>query len=66
MEGVEIDPIDEEFKEGGQQKYISPLEVREHISKLWNREKDLLDLMYGKFEPIFERSGPFEVTTLGQ
>ena len=61
LEGVEIEGLDEEFKEGGQQKYISPLEVQDHIKKLWNREKDLLDLMYGKFEPIYERRGPFEV-----
>lgn len=27
LEGVEIEGLDEEFKEGGQQKYISPLEV---------------------------------------
>lgn len=61
LEGVEIDGIDEEFKEGGQQKYISPLEVQDHINKMWSKEKDLLDLMYGKFEPIYDNSGPFEV-----
>lgn len=66
LEGVEIDGIDEEFKEGGQQKYISPLEVQYHINKMWAKEKDLLDLMYGKFEPTYESSGPFEVTSLGQ
>lgn len=66
LEGLEVEGIDEEFKEGGQQKYISPLEVQDHIKKLWNREKDLLDLMYGKFEPIYDRRGPYEVQSLGQ
>lgn len=36
-------------KEGGQQKYISPSEVKEHIQKLWSRESNFLNLMYGKF-----------------
>lgn len=60
-----IDDIDEEFKEGGSQKYISPIEVMEHINKLWNKEKDILNLMYGKFEPINVTSGPFETQSLG-
>jgi hypothetical protein len=33
---------------------------------MWAKEKDLLDLMYGKFEPTYESHGPFEVTSLGQ
>ena len=53
------DDIDEEFKEGGQQKYISPIEVKEHIEKLWRKEGDLLNLMYGKFEPL-EADTPYE------
>jgi hypothetical protein len=44
--------LDEEFKEGTQQKYISPIEVRDHISRLWRKEGDLLNLIFGKFEPI--------------
>jgi hypothetical protein len=60
-----IDDMDEEFKEGGSQKYISPLEVMDHINKLWTKEKDLLSLIYGKFEPINETSGPFETQSLG-
>ena len=46
------DEIDEEFKEGTQQKFISPIEVKDHITKLWRKEADLLNLIYGKFEPI--------------
>ena len=46
------DGIDEEFKEGSAQKFISPQEVKEHIEKTWAKEKDLLDLIYGKFEPL--------------
>ena len=53
------DEIEEEFKEGSAQKYISPIEVREHIEKLWRKEGDLLNLMYGKFEPK-EEEGPFQ------
>jgi hypothetical protein len=26
--------------------------VKEHIEKLWRKEKDLLNLIYGKFEPL--------------
>lgn len=43
---------DEEFDEGdnsGKQKYISPIEVKDHIKKLWAKEKDLLDLIFGRF-----------------
>jgi hypothetical protein len=39
---------DEEFKEGTPQKYITPIEVMDHLNKLWNKERTLLDLMYGK------------------
>ena len=60
-----IDDIDEEFKEGGSQKYISPIDVMAHINKVWNKEKDILNLMYGKFEPINVTSGPFETQSLG-
>lgn len=57
--------MDEEYKEGGQQKFISPTEVKEHIHKLWRKEGDLLNLVYGKFEPE-EDGKPFEVTSLGE
>jgi DNA-directed RNA polymerase I subunit RPA1 len=55
-----IDDIDEEFKEGGSQKYISPIEVIDHIKKMWQKESDILNLMYGKFEPLNGSTGPFE------
>ena len=53
-EQVEEELEDDFVKEGGQQKYISPSEVKEHIKKLWSQESGLLNLMYGKFEPIEE------------
>lgn len=56
--------MDEEYKEGGQQKYISPVEVRDHINRLWRKEGDLLNLVYGKFEPAGPNK-PFETTSLG-
>jgi len=58
------DEIDEEFKEGGQQKFIAPSEVKTHIERMWRKEADLLNLVYGKFEPA-EKGKPFETTSLG-
>ena len=48
------DGIDEEFKEGGQQKFLTAQDVKEHIEALWRKEKDLLDLVYGKFAPSID------------
>lgn len=36
------------------QKLISPIEVKDHIEKLWAKEKDLLDIMFGRFYPLME------------
>ena len=55
--------LDENYKEGTQ-KYISPKEVMHHIEKLWKKEGNLLNLLYGKFEPKAEGL-PFETTSLG-
>ncbi len=33
-------------------KQLTPLEIKDHIEKLWNAEKDLLDLIYGKYCPV--------------
>lgn len=41
---------DEEFREGTPQKYITPMEVNDHITKMWAKEKALLDLMYGRID----------------
>lgn len=41
---------DEEFKEGTPQKYITPIEVQDHLKKLWAKERNLLDLMYGRVD----------------
>lgn len=47
---------DEEFKEGTPQKYITPIEVMDHLRKLWNKESSLLDLLYGKINMTKESS----------
>ena len=52
---------EEEYKEGGSQKFITPIEVQDHIRKLWNKESQLLGLMYGRFD----QSKPFETDTMG-
>ena len=41
---------DEEFKEGTPQKYITPIEVMDHLIKLWNKESAMLDLLYGRVD----------------
>ena len=65
MEGVDIDQdADEEFQEGSQQKYISPIEVKGHIDKLWKVDGDLLDLVFGKFVPLAPGER-FETQSLG-
>lgn len=56
--------VDEEFKEGTQQKFISPSEVKDHIEKTWRKEGDLLNLIYGKFEPKV-KGAEFETQSLG-
>ena len=58
------DGLDEEFKEGGTQKYISPQEVKDHLEKTWRKEGDLLNLMYGKYEPVAQGERR-EVQSLG-
>lgn len=34
------------------QQIISPQEVKDLIEKLWRKEKDLLSLIYGKYQPV--------------
>lgn len=54
------------FKEGGSQKFLTAQDVKEHIEALWRKEKDLLDLVYGKFAPSDDGyKGQFETTSLG-
>ena len=48
-ENDEDESSEEEYKEGGSQKYITPIEVEDHIKKLWNKEYELLGLMFGRF-----------------
>ena len=42
---------EEEYKEGGSQKFITPNDVEKHLKKLWESEHELLGLMYGRFDP---------------
>ena len=48
-ESDEDESSEEEYKEGGSQKYITPLEVEDHVRRLWGTESALLGLMYGRF-----------------
>jgi hypothetical protein len=41
---------DEEFKEGTPQKYITPIEVQDHLERMWLKEGSLLNLMYGRVD----------------
>lgn len=41
---------DEEFKEGTPQKYITPIEVKDHLTKLWSKEGNLLNLLFGRVD----------------
>lgn len=57
MHEDDIDEVDEEdesseeeYKEGGPQKYISPIEVQDHIKRLWAKNSHILNLMYGRFD----------------
>lgn len=58
------DGIEEEFKQGSQQKFITSQEVKEHLERTWSKEGDLLNLMYGKYEPLSPGT-PFETQSLG-
>lgn len=41
-----------------------PLAIKDHIEKLWAKEKDLLDLIFGKYCPTQDGSA-FESDSLG-
>jgi hypothetical protein len=36
------------------QKLLTQIEVKDHIEKLWAKEKDLLDLMFGRYYPSID------------
>ena len=61
VNGIDSESSEEEYKEGGSQKYISPIEVQDHIKKMWAKEGELLGLMYGRFD----RTQPFRTNTMG-
>lgn len=41
---------EEEYREGGAQKFITPIEVEDHMRKLWAADEQLLGLIYGRFD----------------
>ena len=51
-ENSDVESSEEEYKEGTSQKYISPIEVEDHLKKLWKQEHQLLGLMFGRFSPL--------------
>ena len=51
-EHSDVESSEEEYKEGTSQKYISPIEVEDHLKKLWKQEYQLLGLMFGRFSPL--------------
>jgi hypothetical protein len=46
------------------QQIISPIEVKDLIEKLWRKERDLLGLIYGKYQPVADGE-PYVNDTLG-
>jgi len=44
-------------------KFLNPIEVRDHINQLWERDYDLLDIVFGNIFPNMERN--FEVKSTG-
>ena len=58
----------EKAKESRKQILIHPLEIKEHINKLWQNEKDLLSLLYGRIHPVAkqdESDEPFRAESIG-
>lgn len=50
--------FDEDWKEAnGSMKYISPNDVKKHLKLMWEKEKDLLNLMYGKLNTAATNQG---------
>lgn len=43
---------------------LSAIEVRDQIEKLWNKERELLDLMFGRYYPAKEGE-PYVSDSLG-
>ena len=63
----DVEEEDEDMAEeiaSGQQKMLTVQEVRDHIEKLWFKEKELLDLIYGRYYPAVEGE-PFVSDSLG-
>lgn len=49
----DMEEEDEEEEKGGdasgKQKYISPIEVKDHIKRFWEKERELLELIFGRY-----------------
>ena len=55
---------DHEEQTSANQKQLTSLEVRDRIVSLWRAEKDLLDLMYGRYHPVKDGE-PYATDSLG-
>lgn len=55
---------DEEDDKSGTQKIITAQQVRDLIQRLWSKEKDILELMFGRYHPVAEGE-PFQADSLG-
>ena len=64
----EFDDIYEDEEENEElpsnQQIISPIEVKDYVEKLWRNEKELLDLMYGRYYPVTDGE-PYVSDSLG-
>lgn len=67
IDEVEEEEEDEDMEEeiaSGQQKMLTAQEVKDHIERLWAKEKNLLDLIYGRYHPIVDGE-PYVSDSLG-
>jgi len=44
-------------------KFINPIEVKDHIVQVWERENEILDIVFGNIFPSKEKN--FEVRSTG-
>lgn len=63
-EDEEIEEEEDDDISLDQQKMLSAIEVKDHIVKLWNKERELLDLMFGRYYPVVDGE-PFVADSLG-
>lgn len=54
---------DDEIAEEKEMKYINPLEVKDHIVRLWEKDSEILDIVFGNVFPNKETG--FEIQSTG-